>query len=75
MSEAQELPRCPQHGDTLHGLQYCLTPQDYDGISEWFCPQDGCRYRIGRWSGAVLQTGEIERRYGGAPVRWVGSPR
>lgn len=40
----------------------------YDGISEYSC-QD-CKLRIGRWSGLELKDNEMERRYGGEPVKF-----
>lgn len=56
---------CP---DPEIGIQYVLTPCDYDGVSEWQC--GGCRRRWGRWSGLELKDGELEARYGqGSPYR------
>lgn len=52
-------------GVAMIGVQYALTPEDYDGVSEWVC--ETCGYRQGRWSGRALAEGEIERRYGGTP--------
>lgn len=46
----------------------CPPEASYDGISEYRC-QD-CGYRVGRWSGKELKEGELERRYGGEPVRF-----
>ena len=45
------------------------TPSEviYDGISEIQC-QD-CGTRSGRWSLRELKDGELERRYGGKPVK------
>lgn len=39
----------------------------YDGISEIQC-QD-CNTRTGRWSLKELKNDELERRYGGEPVK------
>ena len=39
----------------------------YDGVSEYSC-QD-CKLRIGRWSGLDLKDNEMERRFGGEPVK------
>lgn len=58
---------CPDCGDGMGGVQYALTSQDYDGVSEWYCSR--CRIRLGRWSGLRLKEGEIERRHGGTPVQ------
>ncbi len=46
-----------------------FTPSEaiYDGISEIQC-QD-CGTRSGRWSLRELKDGELERRYGGKPVK------
>jgi len=54
-------------GQPMWGIQYVFSTEDYDGVSEWKCQT--CGKRIGRWSGIELQKEEIERRYGGAPVR------
>lgn len=59
--------------ERLCGVQYVLTPCDYDGVSEWRC--DDCGHRVGRWSKLSLAEGELEGRYGeGSPVK-VGLPR
>lgn len=58
---------CPTCDGLLHGVQYVLTSQDYDGVSEWVCPK--CRARVGRWSGLSLSEGQLEGRYGiGSPI-------
>ncbi len=53
---------CPECQQPLCGVQYALTPEDYDGVSEWCC--EACGLRIGRWSGEVLAEGQLEPRYG-----------
>lgn len=54
---------CPTcGGQKFCGLQYCLTSEDYDGVSEWIC--EGCGTRLGRWTKRVLTGGDIEPRYG-----------
>lgn len=53
---------CPTCAAHMHTVQYVLTAQDYDGVSEYACPQ--CALRIGRWSGPTLEEGELEARYG-----------
>lgn len=53
---------CPQCKIPMSAVQYVLTPEDYDGTSEFQC--DECHLRIGRWTGAVLKDGELEPRYG-----------
>lgn len=53
-------PSC-KRTDQITGVQYRLTAEDYDGVSEWNCVC-GCRW--GRWTGKVLLPGDIERRYG-----------
>lgn len=55
---------CPNCGSTEHymGFQYGYPhPERIDGVSEWHCL---CGVRIGRWSGKLLQKGEVELRYG-----------
>ena len=60
---------CPKCHAELWGVEYCLTPCDYDGVSEWKCMD--CGYRVGRWSGKELHDGELEGRYGrDTPVLW-----
>lgn len=54
-------------GLSMTAVQYVLTSQDYDGVSEYHCA--GCGRRVGRWSGLELHEGQIEGRYGlGSPV-------
>lgn len=51
------------HAVLAIGVQYDYTsPEHYDGISEWVCPD--CRRREGRWTGSVLTDGSTEPRYG-----------
>ena len=57
-------PQCCDQ--TMHGVEYACTSQDYDGISEFKC--ETCGRRVGRWSKRELGQNEIERRYGGEPV-------
>jgi len=48
------------------GAEYAYgSPERYDGISEYQCPE--CGRREGRWTGNVLQDGEAEPRFGGQP--------
>jgi hypothetical protein len=61
---------CPRCGSkNIGGVEYALTSEDYDGVSEWNCID--CRYRQGRWTGQELKDGFIEPRYGrgGQPVK------
>jgi transposase-like protein len=65
------MKKCPKCGSTNiimmeYGLPY---NQDtaYDGVSEFRC-QD-CKRREGRWSGKELEDDEMERRWGGEPVK------
>jgi hypothetical protein len=45
----------------LIGVEYSYdSPNHYDGISEWRCPDCGARW--GRFSGRRLGEGESERR-------------
>ena len=65
------IDKCPKCGsnNTLM-IEYALPyhpDTEYDGISEIRC-QD-CGVRIGRWSEVILKDGEMERRYGGKPVK------
>lgn len=53
---------CPDCKAQMVAVQYCMTTEDYDGISEYAC--DACGVRIGRWTGNRLATGELEPRYG-----------
>ena len=62
----EQIDRGCECGGKWMGVQYALTTQDYDGVSEWECMN--CGVRIGRWSGRQLSTLQIERRYGGDPV-------
>ena len=60
--------KCKKCGsDKMLHIEYMLTPQDYDGISEFKC--EDCGYRVGRWSGKELKDGYIERLYGGEPYK------
>lgn len=62
-------PRCPSCSGELGGVEYRLTSQDYDGVSEWRCLNPACGKRWGRWSWMELADGTIEGRYGhGSPV-------
>ena len=54
---------CPDCGKPMWGVEYRGTPDDYDGVSEWAC-EDGCRLRVGRWTGKRLAEDEREPRYG-----------
>lgn len=54
---------CPKCQKPMWGVQYRGTPEDYDGLSEWRC-EDGCGYRVGRWTGRALGPDELEPRYG-----------
>lgn len=56
---------CQACGAEVHviGMEYTDGPERYDGISEWVCTQ--CGRREGRWTGRVLQEGDVEPRYGG----------
>ena len=59
-------------GSRVIGVQYSYdSPNHYDGVSEWRCPD--CDLREGRWSGKILKDGESEPRYGGKPCR-LGHP-
>jgi len=45
------------------GIEYGYgAGEQYDGISEWECPD--CHARWGRWTGQELQPEEIESRFG-----------
>lgn len=48
-----------------------LSPEHYDGISEILCREENCGARFGRWSGVELKDDEVERVYGGQPVKIV----
>lgn len=55
--------KCPKCGsEKLIGVEYRGTIYDYDGVSEWNC--DACGTRWGRWTGTILEAGELEPRYG-----------
>jgi hypothetical protein len=67
--------KCPTCGNTANivGVEYVMTPVDYDGVSEFQCP---CGTRWGRWSGKLLHDGQLEGRYGaGTPVIDLVAPR
>lgn len=54
---------CPKCGGyRFVGVQYRGTAQDWDGVSEWRCEDDGTR--IGRWTGNILTGDELEPIYG-----------
>lgn len=54
------------HYSRVIGVEYGYdSPERYDGVSEWRCPD--CGRREGRWSGKVLQDDELEPRFGGRP--------
>lgn len=64
--------KCPKcESENIIMIEYYTpdTPSEatYDGISEIQC-QD-CGTRSGRWSLRELKDGELERRYGGEPVK------
>jgi len=62
MSIKRKCPKCD--GTDFTSMQYSYDePEHYDGVSEYICNTCGCR--IGRWSGKILKTGEVEKRYGG----------
>lgn len=44
------------------GIEYMLTNEDYDGISEYKCPD--CHTRFGRWTGTEIPEGYLESQYG-----------
>jgi ssDNA-binding Zn-finger/Zn-ribbon topoisomerase 1 len=51
------------HFSEVIGVEYTYTsPEHYDGVSEWLCPN--CGRREGRWTGKVLADGEFEKRFG-----------
>ena len=58
------MDKCNKCGSTsIIGIEYePMTPEVYDGVSEWLC--NDCGQRIGRWTSRVLKDGEIENRYG-----------
>lgn len=61
---AYDWPTCETCQKSLVGIEYRYDhPNHYDGISEWECL--GCKIRVGRWTGKVLDEGESEPRYGG----------
>ena len=50
-------------GKSMIGIEYGGgSPYRYDGISEWMCKK--CKVRIGRWTGKVLKSEELEPPYG-----------
>lgn len=54
--------KCPHCGcDRAIMVEYRLSPEDYDGISEY---RYECGKRYGRWSGKELTGDNIETRYG-----------
>ena len=65
------MKKCPKCGSkNIVMVEYGMPYNEdtaYDGISEYRC-QD-CKRREGRWSGIELKDDEMERRYGGEPVK------
>ena len=56
---------CSKCGGDVVMIEYSWdSPERYDGISEYECLDGNCAQREGRWSGKILQDGEIEKRYG-----------
>jgi hypothetical protein len=56
---------CPRCQTELWDLEYEHDhPEHYDGTSEHTCPKPECGYRVGRWTGRVLEAGEFEPRKG-----------
>lgn len=57
--------KCKKCGGDVVAVEYSWdSPEHYDGISEYECLDGNCGQREGRWSGKILQDGEIEKRYG-----------
>lgn len=49
------------HFSRFIGVEYGYGhPDHYDGVSEWNCPDCGCRW--GRFSGQILKDGKFESR-------------
>lgn len=64
-------PICPKCDSVnICGVEYYLTPEDYDGVSEYNCID--CGYREGRWTAKELHDNEIEPLYGhgGRPIHY-----
>lgn len=57
MSEKPTPCECSE--EFVLGVEYRLTTEDYDGISEWRCTK--CGKRWGRWTGKELKDGELEK--------------
>jgi len=57
----KEYSSCRHCGSTnIIGIEYCmLTPEHYDGVSEWQCHD--CEHRVGRFSNQTLKKGEFEK--------------
>lgn len=56
MKQPNKCPKCKSKN--IVGVEYMMTSEDYDGVSEWQCLK--CKYRQGRWSGQELKEGELE---------------
>ncbi len=55
--------KCPCSEKYLAMIEYDYnSPEHYDGISEYYCGR--CKKRVGRWSGRVLEDGELEKKLG-----------
>jgi DNA-directed RNA polymerase subunit M/transcription elongation factor TFIIS len=53
------MKKCPKcKSKKIMGVEYRMTDEDYDGISEYRCE---CGYRQGRWSKKELKNGELEK--------------
>lgn len=73
--QGEEIPKESQedYGDThfsrVIGIEYGEYNRGmdkkywYDGTSEYVCPD--CRSRFGKWTGKILEEGELEERFGG----------
>lgn len=58
------------HFSRFIGVEYGYGhPDHYDGVSEWNCPDCGCRW--GRFSGRILADGQFESKQAFFPSRMV----
>ena len=62
-------PKCKSENTLMVEYYDIGLPREasYDGISEIRC--NDCNTRSGRWSLKTLKDGELERRFGGTPVK------
>lgn len=56
------MKKCPKCAKPMIGVEYDYGHKHrYDGVSEYACAEG--HYRVGRWCGQELKTGEVEPKF------------